>query len=520
MQLHQINFEGTKRFSPLFLDYIRGEKKLSKFHGARPEIESFEATIANRNFEDEKREVLVDVLKSQYENCETRSQVAQNIASLRQPNTFTVTTGHQLNIFTGPLFFVYKIVAAINMARSLKVKYPEYNFVPVYWMATEDHDFEEINNFNLFGKKYSWKSDQKGPVGRFSTESMKILLDEIPEKPELFTKGYLGQKTLADATRDIVNELFGEQGLVILDADDKQLKKALLPVMKADIFHNEAHSLAQAATEELEEMGYKGQIYPRPINFFYMENGLRERIELVDGNYVVLNTSLTFTKGELQQEIDENPEKFSPNVVLRPVYEEIILPNLAYIGGPAEVTYWLQLKGVFEHFKVPFPIVFPRSFAMILTGVIAKKMDKIPLKSMDIFEDYDELKEKILYSNSEPAHDLADQLKDIEKAFKSIQDKANELDPSLEGFVMSEFKKTEKSVDNIQKRLRKAEEQKEATRIKQLESVLDKLFPNGNPQEREDNLLNFYINNPNFINELLAILDPFILKYNLLTEDA
>ena len=204
---------------------------------------------------------------------------------------------------------------------------------------------------------------------------------------------------------------------------------------------------------------------------------------------------------------------------MRPVYQEMILPNLAYVGGPAEVAYWLQLKGVFDHFNISFPILFPRLFVMIIAKAVMKKVDKLDIGIKELFEDFDTLKQKLLYSNEDPAYLLTDYLKAVETAFDGIKEKAGDLDKSLEGFVASEFKKVEKGIGNIEKRLKKAEEQKEEVKINQLRGVLEKLFPDGNPQEREDNFLNFYINNTSFIDELIALLDPFSLNYNVLTED-
>lgn len=520
MKLNKIEFEETKRFSSIFLDYVQNKNELQKHYSYPPSIESFEQAISNRNFDDDKRTILVETLKKQYKDIPSSESVSKNIELLYEENTFTITTGHQLNIFTGPLFFIYKIVAAINMAKILKEKYPSYNFVPVYWMASEDHDFEEINNFRLFGKKYAWETEQKGPVGRFKTQTIKSLLDEIPEKSDFFTHGYLECKNLSEATRFIANQLFGDHGLVILDADEKELKGEFKSIIKDDLFNGKAHELVQTTTKQLEDLGYKSQIFPRPINLFYMDDERRERIELVDEKYKVLNTPLSFSREELETLIDEHSEKFSPNVVLRPVYQEVILPNLAYIGGPAEVAYWLQLKDVFDHYEIPFPVLFPRLFGMIISKTIAKKMDKLQLDQKAVFKDFLVLKEELLYKDTEPVHDLTGQIGEIEKIFKSIKDKVGTLDKSLEGFVMSEFKKAEKGVENIQKRLKKAEEQKEEVSIKQLEGILEKLFPNGNPQEREDNFLNFYINNPYFIHELIELLDPFKLSYNILTEDA
>jgi len=251
-----------------------------------------------------------------------------------------------------------------------------------------------------------------------------------------------------------------------------------------------------------------------------MDKSLRERIEVLDEKYAVLNTSLLFAKDEIQKLINEHPEKFSPNVILRPVYQELILPNLAYVGGPAEVAYWLQLKGVFDYYQVPFPLIFPRLFAMVINKANAKKIEKLELMEKDLFEDFNLLKQQILSGNNGVTYDLSEQICELEKVFDGIRQKAGEVDKSLEGFILSEYKKVEKGIENIQKRLKKAEEQREEVKINQLKGLLDKLFPDGNPQEREDNFLNFFINNPAFIDILITMLDPFQLKYNILLEDA
>jgi bacillithiol biosynthesis cysteine-adding enzyme BshC len=520
MNLHQIDFEVTGKFSPTFLDYIQNKKVLQPFFNQAPDIKSFEKIIAERNFEDGHRPTLVQVLHQQYEDIETSAEVSSNISALAAPNTFTVTTGHQLNIFTGPLFFIYKIVAAINLAKALKSHYPDYTFVPIYWMASEDHDFEEISHFRLFGNRYTWLHDADGPVGRLNTASMKALLDEIPELPKFISNAYLQAKNLSEATIRIVNELFGKHGLVILDADEPQLKRQFGSIVRDDIFSNSANELTENTTKKLEDAGYKGQIFPREINFFYMEDGLRKRITKGEKTYKVLNTNLSFSEKELENLIDSHPERFSPNVVMRPLYQEMILPNLAYIGGPAEMAYWLQLKGVFDHYEVPFPVLFPRLFGMIIPRPVLKKMGKNALEIQDIFMDMNALKQRIISSGNDAHLDLSNELEGLQKVYQSIKGKAGLADKSLEGFVIGEEKKAEKSIDNIQKRIKKAEEQRHEISINQVQGVLDKLFPNGQLQEREDNFLNFYINNPLFIEELVEKLDPLSLKFNVLTDDA
>jgi len=520
MTLQPVSFEETRRFSSTFLDYINNKAALKPFFKHPPKLQSFQQAIAERKFDNSRRKVLVDTLLKQYQNIETSDKVRQNIQALLEPTTFTVTTGHQLNILTGPMFFVYKIIAAINLAKALKSQYPDHNFVPVYWMASEDHDFDEINHFRLFGKTHTWNQEAGGPVGKLDTSTLKPLLEEIPDLPPLVSDAYGQAKNLSEATVRLVNQLYGEHGLVILDADERELKAQFKPFIMHDVFQNMANQLVEQTTEKLEKAGYKGQIFPREINFFYMDDGSRERIVKDGDHFRILNMGQSLTKAELEKLVEESPEKFSPNVVMRPVYQEEILPNLAYIGGPAEMAYWLQLKPVFDHYSVSFPILFPRLFGMIIQKPVLKKMEKNHLSVTDIFKDFHMLKENIILAGAEDEIELSEELKALEDIYRKIKEKAGVADKSLEGLVISEQKKTEKSLESIQKRIKRAEEQKHEVAINQVSAVLDKLFPDGSLQEREDNFLNFYINNPDFIDELVELLDPLNLRFNVLIDDA
>ncbi|MDZ7605158.1 MAG: bacillithiol biosynthesis BshC [Cyclobacteriaceae bacterium] len=282
----------------------------------------------------------------------------------------------------------------------------------------------------------------------------------------------------------MVHHLFSDYGLVIVDGDDAALKSMFSSIMLDDLTTHNAHRLSSGATDALEQMGYKGQVYPREINLFYMEDGLRERIEEVNGRHSVLNTDLRFDGPALKNLVAESPEKLSPNVILRPLYQETILPNLAYIGGPAEVAYWLQLKPVFDYYHVPYPVVVPRLFAMIIPKAILKKVDKLGLDDQDLFSTFMELKEKILQRDSTNLYDLSDEMAALKSLFESIKRKAGMVDITLEGFVMGEYKNVEKSVDHLAKRIKKAEEQRHEIVLTQLQGVLEKLFPGGNLQER------------------------------------
>jgi bacillithiol biosynthesis cysteine-adding enzyme BshC len=384
-------------------------------------------------------------------------------------------------------------------------------------MASEDHDYDEIKSFNLFGKKYTWETEQTGAVGKFSTESIKNILEELPEKTPLFEKAYQENGNLSSATRIIVNELFGKYGLVCIDGDSRELKGLFKEVIKDDLQNHKANDLSGNASEKLNKLGYQSQVYPRSINLFYCENGFRQRIVKEHDHYQVMETDLSFNANEILDLVEKKPEVFSPNVILRPLYQEIILPNLAYIGGPAEVAYWLQLKVVFDNYKIPFPILLPRNFALVINKNIHKKIETLGIKADELFFDFQELKQVFLTRNSDTEISIEKEIKEISDLFEHIKNKANKVDKSLEGFIAAEGVKTNKSLDNISKRLRKSEEKRQEIEINQLENVLNKLFPNGGLQERHDNFLNFYLNNPDFIEDLKAAFDPLDFRFNIIS---
>jgi len=520
MKNTKISFEDAAQFSGLFLDYIQQKSTLKQFFHLPPTLSSFDSQIATKRtyFNAEKRTVLVATLKKQYEGI--TSFPAESIELLKNENTFTVTTGHQLNIFTGPLYFIYKIVSVINLSRKLSEAFPSQNFIPVYWMATEDHDFEEIRKMVLFGRDYLWNhAEPKGAVGRMDTHGIGDLIEQIGQVPDFIKEAYLENTNLASATRKLVNHLFYKEGLVIVDADDAALKKELIPVIEDDVLNHTAKEKADSTTKTLEDLGYKSQIFPRDINFFYLENNLRERIEREGDVFKVLNTDIVFSEQEIKNKIAENPICFSPNVVLRPLYQEMILPNLAYLGGPSEVAYWLQLKGVFDHYQVPFPILLPRNFAMVVNKSNGKKFQKLGLSHQDIFKHEHELRASFVKDNAEVNLELDEEAKIISNAFDGIMDKAVSIDASLKGYIGAESQRMLKQIDNIKKRLKKAEENKQETAVNQLLNLKEKLFPNGTPQERIENFLSFYLNNPHFIEALLTSFDPLDFTYNILEDE-
>ncbi|QJW91887.1 bacillithiol biosynthesis cysteine-adding enzyme BshC [Spirosoma taeanense] len=515
MDCQYLPLASTGQFSQLFLDYLSQKDSLRPFYSRFPDLAAFREQIQEKQLDQATRQILVRSLERQYQHIHNKP----NVSALLQPNTFTVTTGHQLNIFTGPLYIVYKLITTITLARQLKEAYPEFNFVPVYWMATEDHDFAEINHFSLFGKHYVWQTEQRGAVGRMNPQELKTLFGQIPEKLTLFETAYLNHTTLADAVRYYINELFGAEGLICLDADDRDLKRIFSPVMRDELLKQTSGGLVQERTEQLEQLGYKTVIAPRDINLFYLEDQLRERIERrEDGTYRVLHTKLSFSENELLALLDESPECFSPNVVLRPLYQETILPNLAYIGGPSEVPYWLQLKSVFEYFKAPFPLLMPRNFAMYVPAVAAKRIHKLGLTPEALFQDTITLKRAFVEHHTRHTLKFDKENKTVNQALDAILHKAQMVDPTLEKAVLAETKRFANAVVRLEQKMRRAEERNQETGVRQLLAVKNELFPNGGLQERSENFLTFYLNDRQFLRKMLAAFDPFNYQMQLCLE--
>ncbi len=518
MRVQKLPLADTRSFSQFFLDYIQQKDSLKPFYSRFPELNNFEAQIKEKfnAFPLAHREVLVNTLEQQYKNLTTSESVTKNIQALAEPSTFTVTTGHQLNIFTGPLYFIYKIVTVINTCKELKKQHPKHHFVPVYWMASEDHDYDEIKYFKLYGKKYVWDTDQTGAVGRFNPKSIEKLFEQIPGDTEIFKKAYLKHSTLSDAVRSYVNELFSKEGLVVVDADDRELKKLFLPVIRQDILAHTPKKLVEEQNELLKAQGYHPQVFARDINFFYLEKNLRARIETSDEGYHLVDTKIHFTKAELEKQLEEQPEKFSPNVILRPLYQEVILPNLAYAGGPAEVVYWLQLKKVFDHFQVPFPMLMPRNFASVIESSVARKFEKTGLEYVHLFEEKNFLFNQWVVKHSTHDLSLGKEISLMKEHFASIRERAGKIDPTLIKFVEAQAKRHSDSLERIEHKLLRAEKRLHSDKLGQLESVKDVLFPGGSPQERVDNFLNFSHRDSSFITRLLDVFDPFDFRFNLL----
>ena len=529
MPVTTLPYAETGAFSPLLLDYLNQNAALAPFYHRFPTLAAFEAQMQEKRaaYSGPARQRLVTALRAQCAALPTvHPAVAANLALLEKETTFTITTGHQLNLMTGPLYFIYKIVTAIKLCRQLKAAYPAYDFVPVYWMATEDHDFAEVNHFQLFGKTYAWDAAAAGgPVGRLPLTGLAAqVLDQLPaDVPAAFRDAYGQAPDLTDATRRLTHALFGEYGLLSLDADTPALKQALVPVIENEIRAQASHRAVRATDAALETAGYAPQVYSRPLNLFFLtDDGRRERLEADAARpcVAVLNTDLCYDEATLLDLARREPARFSPNVVLRPLYQEMLLPDLCYVGGGAEVAYWFQLRQVFADNHVPFPLVLPRNSGLYVSKANAGKLQKLGLTAADLFQDLPALKQQLGQALGQEEVDLTAQQQALAAVFEQVQALAQRLDPSLVKAVAAEGSKAAGQLAGLEKRLVKAAEARHETAYSQLNGLKDKLFPDGGLQERADNILSIYINNPQFIEQLLEAFDPLALEFTVLEEDA
>ena len=528
MKVTQIPFKDTGFFSTTMLDYLEQKETIQSFYNNFPNNLGFHNQIEEKENAHslQSRLVLVGALKKQYANVEVSDKTQENIELLKLKNTFTITTGHQLNLFTGPLYFLYKIICAINLAEELSQKYTDKNFVPVYWMATEDHDFDEINYFNFEGKKVQWNRTDGGAVGRFSTEGLDAVLAVFATQlggsknatylKELFSKGYLEHNNLADATRYIANELFKEYGLLIIDGDDAALKQLFIPFIKDELENQTSYKQVSKTINSLKE-NYKIQVNPREINLFYLSKNSRERIVFENGIYKVNNTSITFSKNEILKAVEENSLDFSPNVIMRPLYQEVVLPNICYLGGGGEIAYWFELKAYFEKVKIPFPILLLRNSIQVVSEKQQKKLRNLGISHQELFLKQHKLLSKKVLENTAIEINFKEKIKFLESQFSELKEVAKKTDISFVNAVNAQERKQVKGLESLQKRLIIAEKRRQKDLVERITELQNELLPNQSLEERQRNFSEYYLAfGDDFIQALKESLKPLDLAFTIL----
>jgi len=532
MKAHHIPFIETGYFSYMMCDYLGDKKELQPFHSGLPSFENLhqQALKKKKVFPLKIRKTLCESIRSQYSRTAMSSAVAENLQLLESDNTLTITTGHQLCLMTGPLYFIYKIVSTIKLCRQLKIKYPDLDFVPIYWMASEDHDFEEISAFVFRGKKFKWNAPSGGPVGKIKTESLTPLLELFKQElgthvhaenlKQIIHKSYESGGDLSEATRSFVNALFESYGLLILDADDAALKKYFTPYLKEELQLQTCDREVKSQIIALQENynpNYKPQVNPRNLHLFLLEQGKRDRLIKNENGFEWEGKKEMISEGEILKWVKTHPEKFSPNVLLRPLYQEVILPNIAYIGGGGELAYWFELKSFFDSQKIPFPLLILRNAALIISEKNAQKIKKLKLEKKDLFLKKNALINKKVRQISNIDLDLSPFKKILENQFETLSSLVAQTDASFEGAVKAQKAKQFKGIDHLEQRLLKAQKVKLKDQVERLSLLHEQCFPGGKLQERVENFSDVYLNHgSDFIAFLMETFDPLSGEFTVL----
>ncbi len=521
-------YHSTGYFSKIVADYISGAPLLQPFYSHTPDIEGIQKAITARKAFATPRKLLVEVLEKQYAGISISAKLQQNITSLAEEKTFTVTTAHQPNIFTGPLYFIYKIMHAIKLADELMEQLPGQHFVPVYYMGSEDADLDELGFVHVGGQKLSWETKQTGAVGRMKVDKALIKLIHaihgqtgvLPfgeELNRLFTQCYTEGKIIQQATLELVTALFGEYGLVVVIPDSPQLKTAYHSVIEKELKEGFSHKIVSDTIEKLGKE-YKVQAGGREINLFYLREDKRIRIEAAGGKYEVKELGLSFSQEEILRELSDNPERFSANVILRGAFQETILPNIAFIGGGGELAYWLELKNVFEAVQIPYPVLLLRNSFLLMKQAQADKIQKLGFSTQDMFIDGQNLLNTLVRRESQNQLSLSKELDQAHALYAQLKKVSANIDPSLQEHVSALETKAVKKLVALEKKILRAERAKFEVQQNQITRLKQDLFPGNSLQERVDNFSLYYAREgKSWLEKIYAVSTGFNKGFGVIT---
>ena len=523
----QVAYPLTGYFSSLVSDYLEANQKLTPFYNHPPNMEGIKAAMLTRDSFNTPRVSLVEALTAQYQSISSTALVEENIKSLELPNTYSVTTAHQPNIFTGPLYFIYKIAHTVALAKSLKASFPDSNFVPVYYMGSEDADLDELGFVTIGGGKLVWQTDQTGAVGRMIVDSALVALIKQVEGQigvsvhgaawisllkETFTIG----KTIAQATFEMVDHLFGEFGVVVLLPDSAALKSLFTSVIEKELTTGFSNKAVQQTIQAL-STHYKVQASGREINLFYLQDNKRERIVQTDAGYEVAALGIQFTKDQILADVQSNPANYSPNVILRGVFQETILPNIAFIGGGGELAYWLELKNVFLEVAVPYPVLLLRNSFLLVSAKHAQQLQKLQISTLTLFKGLQVIIDNFVKVNTTNHLQIDAQVAAIEAQYILIKEQAARIDTSLVQHIEALAHQQGQKLLQVQKKMLRSEKRKFEVEQQQITKIMEQLFPGGSLQERTENIADWYkIYGTQFVRTIIENSNDFSKGFTLL----
>jgi bacillithiol biosynthesis cysteine-adding enzyme BshC len=526
MEALRIPYSDARTIAPLVQAYLDGDPALREHYLNTPDNEGLRAA-AQRPFDATTRAVLVEVLRDQYAGLSDTQAVHANIERLARPDALTITTGHQLVLFGGPLYVPFKVLNVLRLAReqSERLQRP---VLPVFWMATEDHDRAEVDHTYFRGQPIHWPGAAGGAVGRLplhgieeSVEHAVRALGEghhVAQYAELIRSCYRPERTLAEAMRLLMHGLFGAQGLLILDGDDPRLKRRFVPVMQEELLNQVAERTVRYANDRLPD-GIAAQAHARPINLFHLAPGHRRRIVEEEGRFRVMDGGPSWSADELLAELESRPADFSPNVLLRPVYQETVLPNIAYIGGAGELAYWLQLRWLFQALQVPMPAVWLRTSAAFLPAKRWHQWQQLGLSPVDLFADAAELRRRVAGRAVGFRTELKAERAELLTFYQRLRTVALTADPTLGGAVDAREAAAQRGLERLERSLLRAARRQAEDQLARLDATLSALKPGGALQERRENILPMLADRgPDLLDLLHQELDPVRTGFTVLVE--
>lgn len=512
-----INFKELPGTTKLFLDYLYSFDKVQNYfkYNFRDKEQFVTKFKQLSDSPKEFRNEISNIISEQYKSFDASSKTLKNITLLKNKETIAVVTGQQLCILGGPLYTFYKIITAIKLCSHLSERYDNYDYVPVFWLEGDDHDFDEVRSINILNDnneiiKVSYTDEEidedqnRGSIGRLNfKESISDFLKEINVQlkntefktslMEHLNSFYSAEKTFKTSFKELLFWLFDQYGLIIFDPQDKQIKELLKPVFKKEITNFRLHTEKLVNISANLEGVYHAQVKIRPINLFYNYDEGRYLIEPVENEFRLKGKRKKFSLDEILNLIETEPEKFSPNVLLRPICQDFLLPTGFYVGGPSEIAYFGQILPLYEFYDLDPAIIYPRSSATLLEKSINSVLEKYGIRILDIFIDPNKLKNNIINSISDKNLDeiFKEAKTQIDLTFDNLKEKLFELDKTMSAVTVKYRQKVQSYVDELNGKASDAQKKRYEITLRQIDKASVNLFPNQNFQERELSFLNF-----------------------------
>lgn len=519
----QIPYSKLPGFNEFFNDYISDFNSVKDFFNYNySEKENIFKSLLDKeeNYLSKNlftRSELADILMIQNKFFNASDSTINNIELLRQDNTFAVVTGQQTGILTGNLYTIIKAINAYRLSKKLSEDFPEYNFVPVFWLEADDHDFLEINNINVFdreNKLAKLEYFQNGtPQEKYLSPVNSVILDDYIEKFKSDLSETLIKTDFSESVFDFINRsykpgisfpiafarfmnyLIGDLGIVFCNPADKEIKKLLIPV-----FEKELNTYPEACERVIEtsaviEQKYEPQVKPQPINIFYCHNGHRHLIEPRPENIFALkNSRQRFEKPQLIEQLYTNPENFSGNVILRPICQDYLLPTIAYVAGPSEIAYFGQFKSVYKYFEVNMPVIYPRVSVTLLENKVSKFLNPNNLSVDELFDEKKITSKFMNKINELKVDEIFNNLKDeLNALYYSFGIDLEQIDKNLINTFRNKNEKYIESLDFLKDKFIESQVRQNESSISKLKSAIQSIYPDEVMQERYMNIV-YYIN--------------------------